>query len=49
LDKSKRTEERAGLIKTTQQALRSAKANPKHISGSEEMRKLGDGFELEAI
>lgn len=43
-NKSKR---RAALIKMAQQELRSARDNLKHASGSEEMRRLRDGSELE--
>lgn len=43
LDKSK---EKAALVKTAQVELRCAKANLKYASGSDEMRRLQDGFDL---
>jgi hypothetical protein len=49
LDRSKEEGERAAMIKTAQQEVRFAKAHLRDVSGSEEIRKLRDGFELHIL
>ena len=49
LDKSNEKGVSAAIIKTAQQELRSAKANLRNVSGSEEMRRLRDGFDLHIL